>query len=679
VDQPLFVTFFMLGAAVFFVGIALRLFVYLQGQWELWSLLKGVFSVLFSRRMVKLLDLLFLEGILQRRLFSQDTLRWLMKVLIMVGYPGIIIAGHIKVEVMEQFQQVPHLLRFFYSPFCDFFFFRDFAGTSLGLPDILFAISFDLFGAMILTGEFIAVYRRFIVKASPFKTSPGDIIAVNLLGGWFILRFICEAISILAYSIPNSAAQYWFVSFILSKIIAPLELPWRSLNYPFWSVSGLFLAALVASIPFNKKLWHIFTIPMVMFMRVMPREAFQPGYRKASLSLSVRDLVAFDSCVKCGSCVETCPVYAQSKQLEHTMGGLFSNLKSFVRKSYGLPAVLFGSRNAHRDKLKDYSSHSYHCTLCGRCATVCPAFIGTRDVRIAARGFMVEQGDYPERIDRLAETLDKVHNILGEPNEDRLMWIQAAGDVPENVYRKETAKTVYFVGCVASYFPTTKKIPQSFVRILERAGVDFTLLGGEEWCCGFPLIGAGMKEKARVLMEHNVDRVKKSGAERVVFACPSCYHTWMEEERSDIEMFHATQFIKKLIDEGKLRFKERVAKVTYHDPCDLGRASGVFDAPREILRAIPGVELIEMENNRERCTCCGGGGNLEMVNPELSAAMARAKIDEIRATGAGTVITACQQCVRTILSAARKNKIPLVTTDLVEFVLNSLEDKTDAA
>jgi heterodisulfide reductase subunit D len=361
------------------------------------------------------------------------------------------------------------------------------------------------------------------------------------------------------------------------------------------------------------------------------------------------------------------------------MGGFFSNLRSFVRTTYGLPAILFGSQKAHRGALKEYSGHSYLCTLCGRCEVVCPALIATKDVRIAARGFMVEKGEYPDSMNRLVETLDKVHNILGEPNEDRSMWIQALGKVPEHMYQKENAKVVYFVGCVASYFPTTKKIPQSFVQLLDRAGVDFTILGGEEWCCGFPLIGAGMKKKAQALMEHNVERVKKKGAERVVFACPSCYHTWMEEGNADIEIFHSTQFIKKLIEEGKIGFQEKAIKVTYHDPCDLGRASGVYEAPREILRAIPGVELVEMENNRERCTCCGGGGNLEMVNPELSAAMARAKIEEIKATGTGTVVTACQQCVRTILSAARRNKIPLVTMDLMEFVLKNMKDRKDAA
>jgi heterodisulfide reductase subunit D len=219
----------------------------------------------------------------------------------------------------------------------------------------------------------------------------------------------------------------------------------------------------------------------------------------------------------------------------------------------------------------------------------------------------------------------------------------------------------------------TKRIPQSFVQILDKAGVDFTLLGGEEWCCGFPLIAAGMKKDAGALIQHNLEKVKEKGAERIVFACPSCYHTWMDQCKSDVEIFHSTQFIKKLINEGKISFKEKKTKVTYHDPCDLGRASGVYEAPREILRSIPGVELVEMKGNREQCVCCGGGGNLEMVNPDLSAGLAQAKIEEIKATGAEMVITACQQCVRTIQTTARRKKIPMTVMDIIEFVLKNME------
>ena len=669
--HPLFVTFFMLGAIVFFTGLALRLFLYWRGQWDLWALVKGVFSTLFSVRIVKLVEVMFLDGILQRRLFGQDKLRWLMKVLIMIGYPGILIAGHLKADVMPQLENFSFLTRIFYAPFCDFYFFRDVVATSLSTPDALFAISFDLFGAMILTGEFIAIYRRFVAKAVTFKTSAGDIVAVNLLGGWFILRFFCEATSILTYSLPNSVAQYWFVSFGLSKVIAPLGLPWSSINYPLWSISGLFLGTLVGFIPYNKKLWHIITIPIVMFINVMPDEAFKPGKRKATLPLSIKDLISLDSCVKCGSCVSVCPVYAQTQQLETTMGGFYTNLKSFIRKAYGLPGMSLGPAQA-KSMLKEYSESPYLCTLCGRCSIVCPSFIDTKNTRIAARRFMVKKGEYPPSMDRLAETLDKVHNIIGEPSEDRAMWVQALSEAPKDMFQREKAKVVYFTGCVASYFPMTKRIPQSFVQILDKAGVDFTLLGGEEWCCGFPLIAAGMKEKAEALMQHNLQKVREKGAERIVFACPSCYHTWMEQCKTDIEIFHSTQFIKKLINEGKISFKEKTTKVTYHDPCDLGRASGVYEAPREILRAIPGVELVEMEGNREQCKCCGGGGNLEMVRPDLSAAIAQAKIEEIKATGADMVITACQQCVRTILANARRKKIPIVVMDIIEFVLKNM-------
>jgi len=671
IDHPLFVIFFMAGAIVFFTGLALRLFLYWRGQWNLWALARGVFSTLLSGKIVKLIQMMLLDGVVQRRLFSQDRLRWLMKVLIMIGYPGILIAGHLKAETMPQFKSFPHLIRFFYAPFCDFYYFRGLAGSSMNLGNALFAISFDLFGAMILTGEFIAIYRRFIAKSGAFKPTIGDIVAVNLLGGWFILRFFCEATSILTYSLPSSMAQYWFVSFGLSKIIALLGLSWPSLNYPLWSVSGLFLAALVAFIPFNKKLWHIITIPAVMFINVMPEDAFKPGTRKASLPLSVKELVALDSCVKCGSCVEICPVYAQTQKLESTMGGLFANFKSFIRRAYGLPGMLFGPANAKK-MLKEYSEHPYLCTLCGRCAATCPAFIQTKDLRIAMRGFMVEKGEYPPVMDRLAETLKGAHNIVGEPNQDRSMWVQALTEVPKDGFQREKARVVYFVGCVASYFPMTKRIPQSFVQILDKAEVDFTILGGEEWCCGFPLLAAGMKKDAEALILHNLEKVKEKGAEELIFACPSCYHTWMEHCRTDIEIFHSTQFIKKLIEEGKVSFKEKMAKVTYHDPCDLGRASGVYEVPREILRSIPGVELVEMRGNREQCVCCGGGGNLEMVNPDLSAGLAQAKIEEIKATGAEMVVTACQQCVRTIQTTARRKKIPMTVVDIVEFVLKNM-------
>jgi heterodisulfide reductase subunit D len=390
-------------------------------------------------------------------------------------------------------------------------------------------------------------------------------------------------------------------------------------------------------------------------------------------NLSPKQLIEIDACTRCGECLNYCPIYAQRGEEDIDPRGKIQAFKAFIRSQYGLWARIFGPKKLDEEKLKKFSEMVYRCTLCGECSVSCPVSIDAKNLWLALRETLVEMGHYPRAAERLKDNLLEAHNISGDENEERTDWLDFLDEVPDHRYQKEKAEVAYFVGCVASYFPLVQKIPQALIEILDKAGVDFTLLGGEEWCCGFPLIGAGMKKEAKALIQHNLEMMKKKGVKRAVFTCPSCYHTWMEEYDTDIEIFHSTQFIKELIKEGNIRFRENTVRVTYHDPCDLGRASGVYEAPREILRAIPGVELIEMESNRERCKCCGGGGNLEMVDPELSAALAQEKIKEIQATGAETVITSCQQCVRTIMTTARRNKIPIKAMDITEFVLSVME------
>jgi len=389
-------------------------------------------------------------------------------------------------------------------------------------------------------------------------------------------------------------------------------------------------------------------------------------------ALSPKQLVEIEACTRCGECLKVCPVYVQKGEEEIDPRGKIQAFKSFIHSQYGLWAKIFGPKKLDEEKLKKFSEMVYRCTLCGECSVSCPVSIDAKHLWTALRETLVEMGHFPEAAKRMKANVLKAYNVSGDENEERTEWLEFLDELPDHQYQKEKAEVAFFVGCVASFFPLVQKIPLAFVEILNKAEVDFTLLGGEEWCCGFPLIGAGMRKEAEVLIQHNLKMVKEKGVKRVVFACPSCYHTWMEEYKTDIEILHSTQFIKKLIDEGKITFKEKKIKVTYHDPCDLGRASGVYEAPREILHSIPGVELIEMENNREQCKCCGGGGNLEMVDPELSAALAQEKINQIQATGTDTVITACQQCVRTILTTARRKEIPISAMDITEFVLKNM-------
>jgi heterodisulfide reductase subunit D len=171
----------------------------------------------------------------------------------------------------------------------------------------------------------------------------------------------------------------------------------------------------------------------------------------------------------------------------------------------------------------------------------------------------------------------------------------------------------------------------------------------------------------------NVAAVKAKGAATVVFACPSCYQMWREYYRTDLELLSAPGLLLRLVRAGKAPLAELPLTVTYHDPCDLGRGARVFEEPREVIRGIPGVKLVELPHCREKCMCCGGGGNLEIVDADLAAKIAKDKIDEVLATGAQAVITSCQQCVRTMMSYVKRNKIPLEVLDVVQLVRKALK------
>jgi Fe-S oxidoreductase len=274
------------------------------------------------------------------------------------------------------------------------------------------------------------------------------------------------------------------------------------------------------------------------------------------------------------------------------------------------------------------------------------------------------------RLNRLSQTIAAEHNITGDDNSNRLIWSQNLEHIPPGLEGKQGAETIYFVGCVASFFPRTYRVPQALASILERSGTDFTTLGGQEWCCGYPLLAMGRLEEARTLIQHNVAQAKELGASRVTFACPSCYHMWKfiypdvlgeDDSLAGLQVLHATELLDELIAQEAIELGELPLQVTYHDPCDLGRKSGVYEAPRRVLRSIPGLTFVEMSSSGQISECCGGGGNLESFDPDLSGAIAARRIQQAAETGAReveaqVVASACQQCERTLTSAVRRHE-----------------------
>ena len=393
---------------------------------------------------------------------------------------------------------------------------------------------------------------------------------------------------------------------------------------------------------------------------------------------SVQQYLQLAACTNCQSCADVCPAVKAAGDGDlsalYRMNGLQKILKS---RRTGLLAKLFGGKPMTDEQWKTYSETVFRCTLCGNCQEVCPVGIQLKDLWLSLREDLVDTKHFPKKIKMIKRNLQQSRNVFDEDNEERAEWVEDMDDPPDDLYVKDEAEVVYFTGCTAAYFPVAQKIPLALADVFLKAKVDFTLLGEQEWCCGFPLLGAGLKDLFSEFAEHNIGAVLEKGARKVVFACPSCYEMWKDHypyQQRGIEIFHSTQYLQQLIESGDISFKPLDLTVTYHDPCDLGRGARQFDAPRKVIESIPGVKFVELPNHREQCNCCGGGGNLEMIDAGLSSGIAKAKIEEVLGTGATTVVTSCQQCVRTMLTYSKRNKAGVDVMDVVQLVRRALRD-----
>jgi len=371
-------------------------------------------------------------------------------------------------------------------------------------------------------------------------------------------------------------------------------------------------------------------------------------------------------CARCGLCLSACPGYRQS----------LSETDS--------PRARVALQKALREGLLDLSDEGvaeayFRCLLCGACAFVCPSGVAVDRILEVAREELSRKGYLPDTLAELTSRILQYRNVAAEENADRLIWAENLLQPPTGL-GKNSADVVYFVGCVASFFPRSYTIPQSFVQVLDRLGIDYALLGGSEWCCGYPLLLNGDVESARELIQHNVEAVQAMGANTVIFTCPSCVHFWrqaypqvLQVDELDIRIQHATEFLADTLETNDVELGEMSLRVTYHDPCDLGRKLGVTEAPRSILRRMPGLQLVEMPENRENSRCCGGGGNLESLSPELSGVIAAERVRQALAVNAEIIVSACQQCERTLSAAVRAQHLRVRVEDVVQLLLKALE------
>ena len=409
-----------------------------------------------------------------------------------------------------------------------------------------------------------------------------------------------------------------------------------------------------------------------------------------------------ERCIHCGGCRWVDHIYTPGVRFGVRCPSIarynFDEYAAYGREEIGLALV-----NGELSYSPRFVDAVYQCQLCGACDAGCKRnldlevlmVLETLRIRCVKDG----QGPLPAH-KKVAENIAKSHNRYGSAV-SRTKWL------PSDVTPADKADVIYFAGCAAAYAETG--IARNTARILQATGTNFALFGAEEWCCGYPLYTTGQLDAFKEQVAHNLEALKKSGAKTVLTSCAECYKTWkvdypkvLGKSTADMnfKVMHIVEYVDQLLQAGKLKFSNPVdLKITYHDSCNLARLSepwihwegkrvkygcleppkeyrrgtnGVYQPPRNILKAIPGLELVEMYRMRENAWCCGSGGGVRDANKEFAQWTAADRLEEAKTVGAEAIVTTCPYCYENFSQTIKNKQEKLKAYDITELIAQAM-------
>lgn len=352
------------------------------------------------------------------------------------------------------------------------------------------------------------------------------------------------------------------------------------------------------------------------------------------------------ACIQCGKCTGGCPIAMKSAMNPRALVYQILRGEDFELTS--------------REDLWD-------CTTCSTCGLRCPKGVKAYELIIGLRGQWIESGKIPTTLRApLTATLNQ-GNPLVLPREDRTLWADGL-NLKEMV---EGIEYAMFTCCENAYDPRVQPMPKALVNLLRAANVDFGTLGLEEQCCGSETRRVGESGLFEYLRDDNIEKFKAVGVKKMVTTSPHCYNVFHNEYgKHEFKVEHYTQTVARLIADGKLRFSQKFeATVTYQDPCFLGKQNGIYDEPRAILKAVPGVKFVDMDRSRERSVCCeGGGGRMWLEGTNAKVRLANDRVQQALETGAKVLATACPFCFLTLSDAviATGNEEKIKVMDILQ-------------
>ncbi len=571
-----------------------------------------------------------------------------------------------------------------------------FMGSSL-VGD-LYRLGADLLSVAVLVGMSYLVYRRFI-RSSPelqiredIPLHPGARRGIYLdsaiVAGFILLhagaRFLGQS-----FRVAREGADPWqpFTS-LVARLWTPLgEAPLATAGHvAWWAALGLILAFL-PYFPYSKHL-HLMAAPVnfltgperpstgALSAMDLDTEAERFGPERIE-HLAKPSLIDAFACIMCNRCQDVCPAYAAGTTLSPS--ALEINKRYEIR---GQMDALARGEESHAPLLEGVipADAVRACTSCAACVEICP--VGNeplQDIMDIRRYLTLTEGDVPPDAAPALRNIERRGDPWGNTPDDRAAWAKGM-NVP-TMAEKGEAKVLFWVGCSGSFDPRAQKISRSIARLLERAGVDFAILGVEESCTGDPARRMGEEFGFQMAAEQNGEVLSRYRFDRVITGCPHCFNTLKHEYRDfgvELDVVHHTQLIDEMIQTGKLTPGSEVTQaVTYHDSCYLGRYNGEYDAPRAALQNIPGLELREMPRNRNRSFCCGGGGGGAFYEPSAERSIPDLRLEEAAGVDPDVVASACPFCMTMFEGSPRKNEANVEIKDIAELLDEATRDQED--
>ena len=546
----------------------------------------------------------------------------------------------------------------------------------------------DVGYAMAAIGIIIALYRRLVIRPEKLKGSSieGPLILLAILG-IILTAFIVEAGNMIGEDSNYNSWEPIGVLFAEQMESMNHETVANVVDISYW-IHMVLIGGFLIEIPQTKHSHLIGTIPNVMFQDHSPMATMNPMQTDENdvavktddldfdnLTLGVNKFADFTwrqlsdgwACTACARCQDVCPAYNSGKTLNPMQ--IVMDVKDYGREHSSL--LLAGKEPGETIIDRFTSDAIWACTTCYACVEACPVHIEhVPKLTDTRRHLVMEASDFPEELQNLFNNLERNSNPWG-------LGAHTRGDWAEGLDLKigEPAEYLFFVGCAGSFDDRNKKVSRATAKLLKEAGVDFSILGEMETCNGDPARRAGNEFLFQMMAETNVDNLNSLGTLKIITACPHCFHTIGKEYEKyggKYEVYHHSQILNELRQKEKLKIKDFEDKVTFHDPCYLGRIGGETEAPRNAL----GGELIEMERHGTNSFCCGGGGARVWMEEDADKRVNEIRAKEASKTGADCVAVGCPFCMTMMSDGLKSIGENKQVKDISEILLENLEART---